>query len=167
MRTEVSVQSVIWQECIDKELCIKLPFGKKVCERIRACIGIISENGQIYLEVEVFGKRYRYALLNACHTVVEWGVARLRLCIEKTGSGLRLVLEGCVGIDGVKKCWPLIAKDIALFRLSDLSKAEMSWIGLVDPTFSALVNREESDNFGAIWSDLSDAETIELLAVHS
>ena len=155
--THVSILSVIWEECIDKKICIKLPIIGKKCVRIRACVRIIQESGTIYVEVEAFGKRWRYALTNACHTVIEWGIGRLRLCVGTISGGVRIVLQGCIAVDGIKKCWTLIAKEIRFVKLSELKEGELVMLGFADSSIKGFA-LDPTEELGAVESELSDSE---------
>lgn len=158
----ISVLSVIWEECVDKKLCIKLPIIGKKCVRIQACVRVVQESGTIYVEVEAFGKRWRYALTNACHTILEWGIGRLRLCVKTISGGVRIVLEGCIAVDGIKKCWTLIGKEIRFLKMSKLSEGELMMLGFADPTIKgfSLVPEEE---VGAVESELTGPEIDEII----
>ncbi|MEQ8406581.1 MAG: hypothetical protein RKE49_15930 [Oceanicaulis sp.] len=126
------VSSVIWESCIDERIRIELPWPfDDVEERIRACVRLIREKGTFYVEVDAFGGRWRYSVASQCVTVYEWGVARLRLCIEpvKQGGsieGVKVTLQGCLGITSpvnISQCWTLLAERIDI-ALLDESRAD-------------------------------------------
>jgi hypothetical protein len=159
----VSIQSVIWQECIDREICINVPLIGKKCVRIAGCVRLINENGTIFLEIEAFGQRWRYALTNACHDVFSWGIAKLRVCIQTIGGGVRIVLEGCIGVDGINKCWTLLAQDIKFFKIAELKENEPQILGL-EPEWRAAMKAANSE-IGALASPLSAADTEAVLSL--
>lgn len=158
----ISILSVIWEECIDKKICIKLPIIGKKCVRIQACVRVVQENGTIYIEVEAFGKRWRYALTDACHTLLEWGIGRLRLCVKTISGGVRIVLEGCIAVGGIKKCWTLVAKEIRFVSMSELSEGELMMLGFADPGIKGFA-LERKEEIGAIESSLTDPQIEEII----
>ncbi len=156
MASEVSVLAVIWEECVNEEICIKIPFVGKKCVTIKACVRLIRETGSIFVEVEAQGGRWRYNLANACYTVIEWGIARIRLCVEAIDGGARIVLEGCLGVDGVKKCWTLVGQDVRFFAFSDLTSEELAILGVESPEMIKSMSLD--DQLGSIATPLTQAE---------
>lgn len=157
MSTLVSTQSIIWEECINHELCVKV-FGKKYCVRIQGCVRVVKDGGAIYIEVEALGRKWRYNLTNACHTVFTVGIATFRLCIEATGgNGVRIVVQGCLGVAGLKKCWTLLGKDIRWLAASALAADDLAALGLAHGEAS-LLNAARDEFFIVLESDLEEAE---------
>lgn len=162
MANTVQFLSVIWEECIDEEICIPNPFGDDWCADVKACLRLIDDGGTVYVEVEAFGGRWRYALTSACHTVYSVGILSLKLCIETINGGVRLVLQGCLEVSGIGKCWDLIAQDIRFIRISDLQAANLVAFG-VDPSTITRPGVLSSANQTVLVGPLTEAEKIEVL----
>ncbi len=124
---------LIWEECVKDELCIKV-FGQNECVEVSACVRIIFESANYYVEVETFGERWKWNLTKACYDFLEYGIVRLRLCVSPDGkNGAKIVLEACLGVASVSKCWTLLAEDVAwsfdeIASAGDLKKIEESAI---------------------------------------
>ena len=167
---EKPFQQVVWEECIDEERCIKI-FGKKHCVRIGACIRIVHESANYYLEIDAFGQRWRWNLTNACYVFYEVGIARFKICAEpKAGNkGVRLALEGCIGVDGVSKCWTLFAQDVTWFKASDLTGDQLEILGVDRLIGSKRTGTKESlkavgEFFGSMQGDLDEDQITAVLA---
>lgn len=162
MTTALSTSSTVWEECIDREICVDIPIVGRQCARIRACVRLIDDNGTIVAEVEALGRRLRYALTDACHTVVEWSIARLRLCIQNTAGGVRLVLQGCLSVAGINQCWTLLAQDIRLFAVNDLSRESLAFFGVSEPVATGYQSLLTGGT-GAIATPLLEAEIVKIV----
>lgn len=162
---------VIWQQCVDKKLCINIPFDGSRCVDVRACLRIILDNGNYFVEVEAFGGRQRFALAQACITVAEFGILRLTLCMTPLFRnhalvGVKLLLRGCIGIAGLEQCWTLLEQDVVFVRLDQLSEVERTILG-IDSELSSLGYPREKEGFVPIASmsaPLTVSEIEELLA---
>lgn len=163
MTTYLSTLSVIWEECVDREICVRIPIIGKKCVRIQACVRLLKEGDKIVAEVEAFGRRWRYALTSACHTVFEWAIAKLRLCIKKTSGGVQLVLEGCLDVAGIKKCWTLLAYDIQLFAMNDMSQEAMAFFGGTEVGPTAFDSHFAGET-GVLATPLTEAEALEVMS---
>lgn len=161
MSTALTTVAVIWEECVDREVCVSLPVVGKQCVRIQACVRLLQEGESIVAEVEAFGRRWRYALTDACHTVVEWALARLRLCIQKTTGGVRIVLQGCLDVAGLKKCWPLIAHDIRLFAMNDMPRENLAFFAAT-PVSATTFDAHFAGQTGVVATPLTEAEILKV-----
>jgi len=158
----VIIQSVVWQACIDEERCISV-LGRRYCIRIAACIRILFENNNYFLEIEAFGQRWRWNLTNACHTFYEVGIARFKLCAEPRERGVRLILEGCLGVDSVEKCWTLYAADVTFFRISELARGQAEILGIASEVHM-LADQPTLVGFGTMEGPLKDSEIERVLS---
>lgn len=157
----ISTESVIWEQCIKEERCIKIgwPINKKYCISISACIRILSQNGKIFLELQAFGRNFRYELSNACHTFFTTGIATFRICVSPNGkSSVRIVIQGCIGIDGVKECWTLFAAYPRWFNLQDATADELRAVGIDAKQLVALTDNKLTDSFGVVDAEMSAPE---------
>lgn len=103
---------LMWEECVDEDVCIKV-FGDNQCVNVQVCVRLIYESSGYYIEVEAYGERWKWSLTKACYDFWEYGIARLRLCASPVGdSGAKIVLEACLGVASVSKCWVLLAEDV-------------------------------------------------------
>ncbi|WP_157961752.1 hypothetical protein [Acuticoccus kandeliae] len=157
----ITVLSVVWEECVDWKECIRV-FGKKYCIEIHACIRIVNESGNFYLEVSAFGQSWRYNLTSACHVFYEVGIARFKICVNPIKDGVSLVLEGCIGVAGIEKCWTILRQDVKWFLVGDLTKEEADQLG-IDSALLRTSSGRKVPIYGSLSSELPLDEAIELL----
>jgi hypothetical protein len=131
----------IWEQCWDPKACVHIPFDGDKCLGFHACVRIIEDNGTLYLEAELNGQSFRYALADACIPALSIGIASLEVCVtnlDVTGGVLRsltLTVKGCVGGDigpiHIGQCWDLFSQKIVFSKLSGAATATL--LG-VDPS---------------------------------
>jgi hypothetical protein len=153
----------VWEECIDREFCISVA-GQEYCIPLRGCVRILLEQGIYYIEIEAPGISRRYELTQTCLGPLQIGIASLQLCLEPRSNagrleGVRLVLQGCLTIVGISKCWILLAKDLSFFAVSSISQTEAEFLNL-NPQ---LLMQASPDAIGTLESFLSQAEVDRIL----
>lgn len=159
----------IWEECIDKEVCIKVIF-KKFCLKIHACIRVIDDGGSYFIEIDIMGKRFKFKISDACYDLYTVVIGSVKICISAITEGgnlkgVKFALEACLGVDGVKKCFTIFSKDIRFFKLADLNNEEAMAMGLHDEGVERFALAADVDHYGFIESDLTIEEERELLGM--
>ncbi len=120
----------------------------------------MHESGNYYLEIDAFGKKWRYNLTASCVTFYEVGIARFKICAQPNGSsGARIVLEGCIGVGGVEKCWTIFAQDIVWFNVKGIDSDILDSIGVGAHHRTS----DEYPIFGSMSSKLDQKKIDELL----
>lgn len=152
---EISVDKmqVIWEKCFREEVCVKIPFDGKQCVSASGCVRILQEGGIYKIEIELFGSRKKFDLLDQCITGFSIGIASLKVCISKLrivdGSlkGVRIEARLCIGAKigpiNIEKCWDVIGTDINFFYFDEVDKIAPNTAGraLLTAAFdSALMN---------------------------
>lgn len=129
--TNVDMYRIIWERCFKKKICIKIPFDGKKCASVRACIRILHEKANYYLELQVFGGRKRVNLTNGCFDL-SFGIGSVRVCVKADVSddkisGVTIAIKLCVGkkIDGINlsKCWTVYKGRIKFLAVNSLSSS--------------------------------------------
>ena len=155
---------IIWEECVSEELCVKI-LGKNECVEVNACVRITYEESNYFVEVEAFGERLKWNLTSACYDVVEYGIVRLRMCVNPSGdNGAKIVLEACLGVSGLSKCWTLISEHV---EWSDLRNVQSDLIGEIsNGTVRSYLDQRASDtpSMLSVSSPLSPHETEQVLS---
>jgi hypothetical protein len=136
---------VIWEKCFREEICIQIPFDGKKCLSASGCVRILLEGGVYKLEIELFGARKKFDLIEQCVTGFTVGIASLKVCIAKliveNGrlNGVRLTARLCIGAKigpiNVEKCWDVIATDVKFLHFAEYQKADMAAFGNLDDAF--------------------------------
>jgi len=156
-RTYHSRVSVVWEEAGDREVGINMPIIGEREIHFSARLRAVQEKGTIQIELEASRRRWRYALADACHTPLDWGLGRLTLCMKVLEGGVQLVLSGAVAVHTISKGWPLISKDLRFVPMSCLAEGELMMLGFAEPSCGGyrLDPREE---VGTLASYLTSAE---------
>jgi hypothetical protein len=125
----------IWEQCWDPKACVHIPFNGDKCIGFHACVRIVEDGGTLYLEAEVNGQTFRYALANACIPALSIGIATLEVCVtdlEVSGGSLKsltLSVKGCVGGDiagiHIGHCWDLYNQKIVFATISGAQAAAL------------------------------------------
>lgn len=157
----------VWEKCIDKKVCIKLIF-KKFCLRFKICVRLIQEGDTLYIEISGFGRSWKQKLFSGCKTVFSYKIGKVKVCLQSATRKVRIVLKICLGVDGVNKCWTVLAHDIQWFAVSDLSSTELSVFKMTDPglmdysdALAAVGGDGQSAVFGIIDYELEPHELVE------
>jgi hypothetical protein len=116
----VQIYSVIWEECWERELCVKIPWdGKKCTDPVGACLRIIEESGTYYIELALLGESIRYELASLCYPAYSIGIATFSICtndlaINGENISFNLIAKLCIGAFGFEECWELAKKPIVI-----------------------------------------------------
>lgn len=117
-------EAVVWEQCFKEEICVNIPFDGKKCLTAQACIRILENGGEYFVELQVFGNKVRYKLASTCFPVYTIGIASLQVCASVQASEICLVVKLCIGgkIDGInlEKCWKVYEGCIAFISVGDL-----------------------------------------------
>lgn len=156
-RSYDSLVSVVWEEAVDRQVCINMPIIGEREIRFSARLRAIQEKGTIQIELEASRRRWRYALADACHTPLDWGLGRLTLCMKVLEGGLQVVLSGAVAVHTISKGWPLISKDLRFVPLLCLTEGELMMLGFAEPSVGGF-RLDPREEVGTLASDLTSAE---------
>jgi hypothetical protein len=138
--------AVIWEQCFKEEICVNIPFDGKKCLTAEACIRILENNGEYFIELQAFGNKVRYKLASTCFPVYTIGIASLQVCASVKTNEICLVVKLCIGgkIDGIdlEKCWKVYEGCIAFVRVADLKSgagrsAQLDDAGLIHSAVNA------------------------------
>lgn len=138
--------AVIWEQCFKEEICVNIPFDGKKCLKAEACIRILENNGEYFIELQVFGNKVRYKLASTCFPVYTIGIASLQVCASVKETEICLVVKLCIGgkIDGIdlEKCWKVYEGCIAFVRVAELQSgggksAQLDDAGLIQSAVNA------------------------------
>jgi hypothetical protein len=133
-----SQETVVWERCFRQEVCVRIPFVGRRCVRAEACVRIIASGQRFFLELQVFGRKIRYGLANACFPAFTVGIARLEVCARVRGStSVCLVIRLCIGARlgpiNLQRCWQLFNGCVNFARLDAMTEAGMTDLGMSDP----------------------------------
>ncbi|WP_164555305.1 hypothetical protein, partial [Paracoccus haematequi] len=156
---EPLISQVVWSRRIDWKECVNV-FGRDYCIEIRGEVRIVHDSGSYYLEIDAFGQRFRFNLTQGCFPLYEVGIARFKVCMQPLASGVRVVIQGCIGVAGIEKCWDIIGEDITWFSVKDLSDDEVLSLGIPK---HEITRAKEQKGFGSVSSSLSSQEIQEIL----
>ncbi len=124
--------SVIWEQCLKLEKCIRV-FGKKYCVGVKACLRLISNNGRIILQVEAAGKQFNFNLTNACHTIYTIGIGYIQICITpRGGNSVRLQARACIRVGPIRDCWDIWGVDIKWLTAAEFRALDLRTLGMGD-----------------------------------
>ena len=92
--------SVIWEACAGKKWCVHIPFDGDKCLEARACIRVIVEGTNFFLEIEIAGVRQRIPLGNSC-VEARYYVFAAKAClanvsVTRTAINFDVVLRLCI-----------------------------------------------------------------------
>lgn len=98
--------TIFWRKCAKK-------LG------VRACIAIIEENNTYKLELELFGRSFKYNLANTCYPAINLYAASLQVCVSSVNivngklKSLKIVAKVCVKLVFKKKCKNLFSHQLS------------------------------------------------------
>lgn len=128
--------SVIWEACAGKEWCVQIPFDGKKCLSARACIRIIEETGNFFLEIELAGNRQRIPIGNSC-VDARYYVFVARVCMANVRATphsldfdvvLRLCIDASIGPIHIGECVDVYSQHVSIgfFTVDELAKLNIS-----------------------------------------
>src|SRR5260370_3490175 len=91
----------IWEACASKKWCIKIPFDGEKCLEARACIRVIAEGSNLFIEIEIAGNRQRIPIGNSC-VEARWYVFAAKACVAnltRTDHSIQLDISLRLSID--------------------------------------------------------------------
>ena len=113
---------VIWEACAGKKWCVHIPFDGDKCLEARACIRVIEEGGNYFLEVEVAGNRARMALGNSC-VEARYYVFAAKVCVANFAPSahrldfdvvLRLCIDANIGPIHIGECVDIYSQHVSI-----------------------------------------------------
>lgn len=124
--------SVIWEACAGKEWCVQIPFDGKKCFSAHACIRIIEEAGNFFLEIELAGNRQRIPIGNSC-VDARYYVFVARVCMANVRATphsldfdvvLRLCIDASIGPIHIGECVDVYSQHVSIgfFTVEQLAK---------------------------------------------
>lgn len=123
---QLSASHVVWSWSYHDKLCIPIPWpiGNQ-CVDIEVSLAILENNGIYSLDVDFLGLRQSFELLQGCIPAMEYGLARLEVCVEPeiVGGVLKachIQVKACIGFHGLEKCWTLYDQPITVGLVADL-----------------------------------------------
>ena len=127
---------VIWEACAGKKWCVHIPFDGDKCLEARACIRVIEEGGNFFLEIEIAGNRQRIPLGNSC-VEARYYVFAAKVCVANFSASahslsfdvvLRLCIDANIGPIHIGECVDLYSQhvNIGFFTVDQLAKLNFS-----------------------------------------
>lgn len=129
---------VIWEQCVEKEICVHIPIIGKKCVGVSACLSLVEDGGRYKLEISAFGQSTSIDIAQGCFPVISVGFGSIEVCLEPRFEGgalkgLRLLVRACVNVPIIgHRCIDLIGTDIGIFKVASLSAAELQFFGVAD-----------------------------------
>jgi len=127
--------SIIWQACAEREWCVQIPFDGKKCIGARACIRVLEENGDYFLEIEIAGARERMPLGNSC-LEARYYVFAAKVCVANMQATphsldfdvvLRLCIDANIGPIHIGECVDIYRQHVRIgfFTVDELAKLDL------------------------------------------
>ena len=114
--------SVVWEKCVTLRKCIRIgwPINREICIGVRACLRIVLDGGAYYVEADVNGKKFRWAIANKCYTVYSVAVGAIKICIEKISNGVRIQAKACIEFGPISECFNVYGVDVKFPRVGEM-----------------------------------------------
>ncbi|MGY4430612.1 hypothetical protein ACVWWO_003089 [Bradyrhizobium sp. F1.13.1] len=124
--------TTIWEACAGKKWCIHIPFDGDKCLEARACIRVIAEGSDLFLEIEIAGNRQRIPMGNSC-VEARYYVFAARACLgnfNRTSHSiefdiiLRLCIDANIGPIHIGECVDVYRQHVSIgtFTVDELTQ---------------------------------------------